>query len=347
MPLDKKRTFDSPPQNLIRAAALLLILPVAGTLGYMVIEGWPFLDALYMTVITLTTVGFREVHPLDDSGKVFTMLLTVVGVGAIFYALISLFQFLLEGELGTLLGVRRMKGQIDRLTNHYILCGFGRVGEEIAREFMARAMPFVIIEQTDEAIERAQRRGYLVLVGDATNDDILREAGVARARCLLAASDSDAGNTFIVLTAKALNPDVYVVARAAHPESQPRLLRAGADRVFSPYIIAGRQMAISALQPMVVEFIDTLGTGDAVDRVLAEIEISEESGLAGRTVEDVISKNRTIIVMGLHKANGDVVVGPAMTSTVNVGDRIIVMGRESELEALSPGRTPVRAEPTS
>lgn len=331
-------TISVLPPNVIRAAVLLLALPVIGTTGYILIEGWSFLDALYMTVTVLTTIGFREVRPLDDSGRVFTIFLAIAGVGAIFYGLISLFQFVIEGELGLLIGRERMKGQIEGLRDHYILCGFGRVGEEIAREFSSRSLPFVVVENNPEAIERAERRGYLLLVGDATSDEILKEAGIDRATCLLAASDSDSGNTFIVLAAKALNPGLFVVSRAAHPESEPRMLRAGAERVFSPYIIAGRQMALSALHPVVVEFIDTLAARRDGAPVLAEIDVSEVSGLAGRTIDDVLHQFPSIVVLGLESAGGELRVAPAADTVLRTNDRIILMGQEAELEAIRPVR---------
>jgi len=333
-----RATFSSLPPNLPRAALLVLLLPAFGTAGYMLLEGWTFLDALYMTVIVITTIGFREVQPLDTSGRIFTMVLAASGVGALFYALLSLFQFLLEGELGLLLGVQRMKGRIDALTDHYILCGFGRVGEEIAREFASRGTPFVVIESNQEAIERCRQRGHLLLMGDATTDAILKDAGIDRARVLLAASDSDAGNTFITLTAKAMKPDLFVVARAAHPESEPRLVRAGADRVFSPYLIAGRQMALSALHPVVVEFIDTLARRDGGAPVLAEIEVSTDSGLHGRTIHNILHQCHTVSVLGLLRAGGVLAVAPDSDTILESGDRVIVMGQEEELERIRPTR---------
>ncbi len=229
-----------------------------------------------------------------------------------------------------------MKSKIEALRDHYILCGFGRVGTEIVREFTARGVPFVIVESNPEAIGRAQAAGHLLVEGDATSDDVLREAGIDRARGLLAASDSDAGNTFVVLTAKALRPDLYVVSRAARPESQPRMQRAGADRAISPYAIAGRRMALSALQPLVVEFIDVLVRGRQEAQILAEIEISPESGLGGRTIEDVMHSSRGAVVLGVQRATGAIQVGPRGDTPLEVGDRLIVLGEEAELEAIRP-----------
>ncbi len=314
------------------------MLPSAGTAGYMAIEGWSFLDALYMTAITMTTIGFEEVRPLSDSGRVFTILLAISGVGAVFYGGFSLFQFLLEGQLAQLLGVQRMKGRIEALDDHYILCGFGRVGTEIAREFAARDVPFVVVESRPEAIAQARASSRLVVEGDAASDAVLREAGIERARGLLAAADSDAGNTFIVLTAKALRPDLYVVSRAAQPESQPRMLRAGADRTISPYAIAGRRMARSALQPLIVDFIDTLARGGQEEQILAEIEISEESGLGGGTIEGAMQSAPRAVVLGVQRANGAIQVGPHSDTALEVGDRLIVLGDEAELEAIRPRR---------
>jgi len=335
---DVRATVASIPANLVRAVALLLALTAIGVIGYIVIEGWSFLDALYMTVIVLTTIGFGETRPLDTEGRIFTIFLAVFGVGSLFYTLISGFQFLIEGELGNILGVHRMKTQIAKLKDHYILCGFGRVGEEIARQFVSRNIEFVVVENTPEAVERAEQRGYLLLIGDATTDEMLREAGVERAIGLLAASDSDAGNTFIALTAKALNPDILVIARAAYPDNSSRMERAGAQRVFSPYVTAGRQMAIAALQPMMVEFIDTLAiqTGGPI---LAELDVAAGSELAGTTVHDVLHECKTITVLGLRRQDQEVIVGPPSDTRLEAGDRLILMGDKDELDRLQLGRT--------
>ena len=336
-----------PERRLLIAAILLPALLVLGVTGYMLIEGWSFLDALYMTVTAVTTVGFREVQPLSDGGRVFTIFLILFGVGVAFYILTTLVATVVEGDLGLALGVRRMKGRIEAIRDHYILCGFGRVGEEIAREFADRKVPFVIVESVPESMERARKKGYLIVEGDAATDATLLEAGVERARGLLAASDSDAGNTYIVLAAKALSPRLFVVARAGQRISEERVRRAGADRVISPYSIGGRRMALSALQPLVQDFIDTLAAGRHGEQILAEIEVTQESGLAGLTIDGCFINCPGATVLALQKRAGPIQVGPRPTSVLEVGDRLMVLGDEDDLQALRPTPEAASKEPTT
>ncbi|MDI6857292.1 MAG: potassium channel family protein, partial [Dehalococcoidia bacterium] len=197
-------------RRLVLGVLLLLLLLAIGALGYMLIEGWSFLDALYMTVTTITTVGFREVNPLGTGGRIFTIFLILLGVGIALYILVGVVGIVVEGELGQAFGLQRMKARIRSMRGHFVLCGFGRVGEEIGREFTQRKIPFVVVESNPEAIGRARERGYLLVEGDASSDAVLLEAGIERARGLLAASDSDAGNTYITLTAKAMRPEMLV-----------------------------------------------------------------------------------------------------------------------------------------
>jgi voltage-gated potassium channel len=311
----------------------------------MAIEGFSFLDAVYQTITAVTTAGFGEINPLGSGGRIFTIAIIILGIIVILYVLTAVMQIAVEGELENILGVRRMKGKIEALADHYILCGFGRVGEEIAREFKARGMPFVIVDSNPEAIGRARKEDYLLMEGDATSDATLIEAGIERARCLLAASDSDSGNTYTVLTAKALNPRLFVVARVGKLASTTRMLRAGADRVISPYSIGGRRMALSALQPLVLDFIDTLATGRHGEQILAELEVSEESGLAGHTIEECFRTCPSATILGLQKPTGAIQVGPRGTTILELGDRLMVLGDEADLEAIGgPGPPPERAE---
>jgi voltage-gated potassium channel len=334
----------TPWQRLMVGGVAAFLLTIVGVAGYMVIEEFGFFDAVYQTVTTITTAGFGEVEPLSTEGRAFTLALIIAGIVIILYVLTGVMQIAVEGELENLLGTRRARGRVKRLSNHYILCGFGRVGEEVAREFTSRDTPFVIVESNPEAIDRARRKRYLLLVGDATLDAVLREAGAERAACLLAASDSDANNTFIVLAARALNPHLFIVARAAFPEGEPRMRRAGADRVFSPYITAGRQMALSAVHPVVVEFIDTLAMSRTDSPILAEIDVTGASEMAGRTIHDVLHQFPSIVVLGLENAAGELGVGPPTDAILQLGDRVIVVGREEELEQIQPAgsRAPAR-----
>jgi voltage-gated potassium channel len=333
-------SYMNPWRQFATGVVLLLLLLGIGTLGYRLIEGWSFLDALYMTVTTVTTVGFREVQPMHTAGRVFTMLLILLGVGVALYILVGIVTLVVEGKLGLALGERRMRARIQALRNHYILCGFGRVGEEIGREFRDRGIPFVVVESNEESIRRTRQRGFLLVEGDAASDAVLIEAGIEHARCLLAASDSDAGNTYIILTAKAIRPDILVVARAGQPSNQQKMSRAGADRVISPYLIGGRRMALSALQPLVVDFVDTLvGGGGPGEHIIAEVMATQECGIAGCSLSDVLRGTTNANILAIHRATGEIVVGPRDSEVVDIGDRLIVMGLESDLAALAGART--------
>jgi voltage-gated potassium channel len=336
-------------QRMATAGALFLVLLAFGVVGYALIEDWSLLDALYMTVTTVSTVGFREVEPLSEGGKIFTLFLIVFGVGVFFYAFTAVVQIAVEGEIGRLLGVTRMKARISGLTGHYILCGFGRVGEEISRELKERGTPFVIVDSNPEALQRARRYRYLLIEGDATSDVTLQEAGISRAACLLAASDSDSGNTYIILTARALNPVIFIVARVGQPANEPKLRRAGADRVISPYLLAGRRMVLSALQPLMLDFVDTLARGRHGEQILAELEVTEDSCLAALPVSEVHSLCPSAAILGIQKEDGRLIVTPRPEDVLAVGDRLMVFGEEEELERLSrrlpiPGEAGVEAE---
>jgi voltage-gated potassium channel len=234
-----------------------------------------------------------------------------------------------------------MRSKIDALRGHYVLCGFGRVGEEIAGELAERRMAFVIVENNPEAVERTKARDYLMVEGDATQDAVLQTAGIQRARVLMAASDSDANNTYITLTAKALNPEIYVVARVGHPASEPRIRRAGADRVISPYSLAGRRMALSALQPLVVDFVDVLSSGGQRGQVLAEIVVSPGSNIVGRSVLDVLHDCQATALLAIEHPDGQLLVGPPSSYILRDGDRLMLLSNEPDMELL--GRTGDRA----
>jgi voltage-gated potassium channel len=312
--------------------ALLLIL-VAGTAGYMVIEGWSLLDAFYMSAITITTVGYREVEPLSREGQVFTIFLLFFGVGAAFYILTTLVAAIIEGDLRQVFGARRMKMNIERLQDHYIVCGYGRVGEEIAREMLARKVPFIVVDTNEPRLQLARDVGLLVIQGDATSEAVLKAAGIERCRALIAASDSDSANTYITLTAKGVSPDTFVVARVGSPAVESKLRQAGADRVVSPYLIGGRRMALAAMQPIITDFIDLFPDPHG-ERLLAEVSVDSESGLAGKELAEALESCHDVVVLAVRDVKGNLSVGPARTTRLSEGDTLVVIGEEDDLRSL-------------
>jgi voltage-gated potassium channel len=324
-----------PGRRLLLALSMLASVLAFGTIGYMALADLGFVDALYQTVTTLSTVGFREVKPFDREEKLFTVFLILVGVGTVLYTLTLLVQELLESDVRSRLYRRRMKMEIAELKDHYIVCGFGRVGTEIARELREQGVEFVVIDANPDEVERATQFGYHVVHGEASDEKTLNEAGIRNARCLFAASDSDSGNTFITLTAKSMNPGCFVVARVAYPYNQEKLRLAGADRVLSLYTLGGRRMVLSALQPLAADFMDTLAAGRHGDLVLAEFEVSRETGLVGRTCRDLFERAPQATLLGLRHEDGEVVVGPRNTEELRDGDILIVLAEEPELARLS------------
>lgn len=321
-------------QRVVRGLAAFAAMVAMGTAGFMAIEGWSLLDALYMTVTTITTVGFREVRPLSTEGRVFTIGLVLFGVGTAFYILTAMVAAIIEGDLRQVFGARRVRMAIERLQGHYIICGFGRVGREIARELRERNVPFVIVDRDAAVVQEAQAAGMLAMAGDATDDDVLRAAGVGRCHALIAATDSDAGNTYITLTAKGLRPDVFVVARMGTPGVEGKLRQAGADRIVSPYAIGGRRMALAALQPIITDFIDLFPSEALGERLLAEVAVDEASGLEGRDVGEALGGLKDVVVLAVRDARGELKVGPPRSTRLSRGDILVVIGEEDDLRSL-------------
>src|ERR1700757_659828 len=253
------RAFPMPSRLSRRAllvAALLGIIILAGTVGFVVIEGFSWFDAFYMTLTTITTIGYQELRPLSHAGRVFNSFLIIFGVSAIFLAAGAMTQTIVELELQDRYGKRRKKRMIEKLENHFIVCGFGRVGRNASYEFQRTGAPFLVLDRNEQRVAKATSAGMRAVLADATHDDSLREAGVLRAKGLIAALPSDAENLFIILSAKTLNPRLTIVTRASEEEAGEKLRRAGADTVLTPYAVAGRQLADALLRPHVVEFLD-------------------------------------------------------------------------------------------
>lgn len=321
-------------RQLLKPTSVILLVLLTGTLGYMTIEGWNVVDALYMTVTTMATVGFGEIHPLSQTGRLFTIILIVLGVGGALYLLTAIMQFVFEGHLGRDLERRRMIRRIENLRDHFILCGFGRVGRQVALDFQTANVPFVIIDVNQISLDAATEDGYLCVRGDAAEDDTLRRAGVERARGLVTCVNSDADNIFVVLSARALRSDLFIVARSNNDEAAPKLRRAGADRVVSPYGIGGRQMAMLATRPAAVELIDRVLSHADVDLLLEDVTVRAGSSLIGKTVGDVSTQIAPgAIVLAIRRASTLLTQPPAQT-ILGVGDELVAFGTSAQLRAL-------------
>ncbi len=318
------------------ALAVLGLVLVVGTTGYMVIEGWVFLDALYMTVITVGTVGFREVAPLSVAGRLFTMALIIVGFGAILFSLGTIIDFMVEGHFTGLLEGRRMQKRIAEAVGHHVVAGLGRVGSTVADEYAARGVPFVVIDCDEAAIARARERGWLWVQGDASEETTLMAAGIERARSLVTALDTDADNLFVTLTARGMKPGLFIVARATTSSAEGKLVRAGADRVITPTEIGGRRMASMVLQPVVSDYLDVVTRGDSVRFKLEEILLGEDDPYVGRSIgESRIREATGAYILAVHAADGVINTKPTPSTVLHVGDKLVAIGTEEQLAALA------------
>jgi voltage-gated potassium channel len=327
--------------NRVIAGLLLLALVLAvATAGYMLIEGWSFLDAFYMSVTAVTTVGFSEVHPLSTDGRIFTLFVVLLGVGIAFYILTAMVAAIIEGDFRQVLDLRRLRLAVQDLEDHYIICGYGRVGEEVVRELSERKLPLVVVDSNEAAIERARAAGVLTVLGDATVEETLLEAGVMRCNTLFAASDSV--NTYITLSAKGLHPETFVVARLRTPAVESKLRQAGADRVVSPYSMGGRRMAFAALQPFVTDFVDLFSNDPLGERVLAEVAVDAESEFAGRELGDVLGRTGEVVVLAVRDAEGRLIVGPPRSRVLQAGEIMIVIGAEDDVASIGVAGRPAR-----
>ncbi len=320
-------------RNLRLIALALAGVLLTGTAGFHYIEGWPWFDGFYMVVTTLTTIGYQEIHPLSHAGRIFNIFIIVVGVALVFLAIGALTQALLEFELRSFFGRRKMEREIARLHDHYIICGAGRVGRSAARELARRPAPFVIIEQNEAKAARFDG-DWLMMIGDATQEQALREARIRYARGLVAATTTDATNLYIVLTARGLNPRLKIIARASEEDAEKHLLKAGADSVVSPYHFAGQRIAQSFLQPHVVSFLDTATTHLGIDLEIGEIQVGRDSVFAGKTIESSrIRQDRGVIILAIKREKG-MRFNPSPEDRIESGDFLIAMGEPGQLRQL-------------
>lgn len=323
----------------LRRFALLLSVPMLltllGSLGYHAIEGWPLFDSLYMTVITLTTVGFMEVHPLTREGRAFTMLLSLGGIFTLLYAAMEAIRTIVSGELHTLLGRQRMERSLAQVRDHFVVCGYGRMGSLVCREFSAQGLPFVVVDRSAELLSQFRLPHGLVLVGDATQDEVLKRAGVERARGLVTAAASDADNLFITMSARFLNDKLLIVSRAEEEEAEKKLLRAGANRVVSPYVIGGQRVAQAVLRPTVMDFLELATRSEHLELQIEETVVAGGSALAGATIRDSqLRQELGIIVVAIKKPDGRMVFNPEPELSIAAGDVLIAMGHREQLDRL-------------
>jgi voltage-gated potassium channel len=317
------------------ALSLLITVVCIGTLGFHVIEGWTWFDGFYMTLTTMTTIGYGEIHPLSHAGRVFNSFLIVTAVLAAAFTLGTLTQALLEFEFGKAFGRRRMERALSKLSDHYIVCGAGRVGRTVVRELRARGQSCVVIEKDPGRARWAQDEEVAVIVGNASSDEVLEKARIETARGLVAAVSSDAENLYIVVTAHGIRADLKIIARASEDEATSKLLRAGASQVLSPYHFIGRRIAQLLLRPHVLDFVDAAVGSDRLDIEISEVKVSGRSALIGRKLSDtILRRHADFIILAVKSSDGKMAFNPSLESVIRAEDYLIVIGSDEQLKRL-------------
>jgi voltage-gated potassium channel len=322
-------------KRFILIASALLITQFGGTLGFILIDHYPVFDAFYMTLITISTVGYGEIHPLSYAGRIFNSFLIFFGVTIMLLAVGGMTQAIIELELNQYFGKRRIKKMIDLLQNHYIVCGFGRVGRGAALELQRAGVPFLVVDRNDERVELAMKLGMLGVLADATDDQTLSDAGVLKAKGLIAALQTDADNLFVILSAKALNPTLLVSALIGSGQSEKKMRLAGADHVFAPYDMTGNRMAQVMLKPHVSQFIDFTTKGIGLDVGIEQVRVPAATGAASKTLHQMqIRRDLGVIILAIRKSDGRMLFNPPAEAEIEGGDYLIAMGETANLHKL-------------
>jgi voltage-gated potassium channel len=322
-------------RRLAWVAGLIVLMLTTGTVGFCVIDNYPPFDAFYMTLITVSTVGYAELHPLSHGGRIFNSFVIFFGVITMFFAIGAMTQSIIELELGEYFGKRRTRRMIDKLENHFIVCGYGRVGRNAAMELQRSGVPFVIVDRDPARVERAMLTGMLAVAADSTRDETLHAVGIARARGLISALATDADNLFVILSAKNLNRNLFVATRAGEEEAEEKLRRAGADALFAPYTMAGYRLAQAVLRPHVFQFFDVATKSMGLDVDVEQVRVPETSEFAARSLEQAsIRRELGVIVLGIRKSDGSMLFNPAAETMISGGDYLIVMGEPANLRTL-------------
>ncbi|MGD8341966.1 MAG: potassium channel protein [Desulfobacterales bacterium] len=315
---------------------MLIGIVAFGTCGYYWVEHMPFFEAFYMTIITISTVGYAEIVPLSQTGRALTIIIIILGISVGAYTVGLLVRALVEGELAKIVGRRIVQKQISTLKNHFIVCGFGRIGRIMCSELAADNIDFVVIEQNPAATEDIEMQRYLYIEMDATSEEALLAAGIMKAKGIATAVNSDANNVFITMTAKSLRPDIFVLARASEEKNEDKLVRAGASRVVSPYMIGARRMAQMLKKPTVVDFIDIAMMGSHLGLMMEEAKIGPKSNLIGKNlIDSQLRKDFGVIIVAIKKISGDMIFNPMPSETLEAGDVIVVIGKREDLLRMS------------
>ena len=319
-------------KKLLYSLMMLAALIALGTMGYYFFEHTSLFDAFYMTIITLSTVGFSEIVPLSQVGRTITVVIIILGISVGTYTIGIIVQWLVGGELQKIFGRRKLQKQIADLKDHYIICGFGRIGQIICRELFEDNIKFVVIEQDPDVIEELVSLKYLCLEMDATSEDALLASGITNARGLATAVNSDANNVFITLTARGLRPDLFILARASEERNEEKLLKAGATRVISPYLIGARRMAHVLKRPTVADFLDITTMGNQLGLVMEEAEVGPKSSLIGQNlIESRLRQEYGVIIVAIKKDSGQMIFNPAASEVFETGDVVVVIGQKEDL----------------
>lgn len=325
--------------TLVKGPGLAIVLFVAvvviGTVGFMFIQDWSAWDAFYMTMITVTTVGYREIHPMSRAGEAWTVVVLLAGIATLFYSAFILMALVVEGGLHTSWTRRRFNRMLEELDNHFIICGFGRIGSIIADEFRKQGVPFVVIDRNADRVHEIIRNGGIAVEADASREDVLVRAGIHRARGLIAAVSTDAENVYTVLSARVLRPDLFIIARVESEDAEQKLRRAGADRVISPYHLGGVQMAATALRPAVVDFMRLATTSERLDLAAEQIELAPDAPFIGKKLRDAnLRQAFGVIVVAIKRASGHMQFNPSPEDTLEAGDQLVLLGGADQLKAL-------------
>jgi len=325
----------TPTRKLLLSSLILTTILLGGTIGLSILENLDIIDALYMTIITISTVGFGEVKELSHSGRIFIMIIIVFSLATVALSASALGQFVLEGELRKIMGRKKMQTKIKKLSSHYIIAGFGRVGRQVAEAFMRRKVPFIVIEKDNAALNQLDAEGILYVEGPAIEDDILLTAGVEKAKVLVSTLPEESDNVYLALTARHMNADLHIICRADNPAGEKKLKRAGANYVVSPHILGGMRMATASLRPNVVDFMQMTAMGGS-EIGIEEVSVPENSRLTGKSlIDSKIKADYGVTVIGIKKAGQQMKINPPPDAVIGSKDILVLVGTSSQLEKLT------------